>query len=150
MAKEIEKKYLLSCLPVGLKKGVEIRQGYLATNDPEVRVRSKGGKFFLTRKGGEGFVREEQEIEIAKEIFDLLWPLTAKARIEKVRYAVKAADGLIWEVDEYHGKLGGMFTAEVELPDETIQPLIPDAIAVAVHVDVTLDQRYKNKNLACR
>lgn len=150
MAKEIEKKYLLSSRPAGLIKGSAIRQGYLAAGDPEVRVRSKGAKFFLTRKGGEGFVREEEELEITAQMFGILWPLTAGARIEKIRYAVKATDGLVWEVDEYRGKLTGMYTAEVELPSEDFQPVFPDAIAVAVHADVTTDARFKNKNLASR
>jgi CYTH domain-containing protein len=64
---EIEKKFLLRRLPTGISKGTKILQGYLSVGDPEVRVRAKGEKFYLTRKGGEGFVREEEECEISKK-----------------------------------------------------------------------------------
>jgi CYTH domain-containing protein len=146
---EIEKKMLLSGKPEGLIDGTEIRQGYITTGDPEVRVRSKAGKkFFLTRKGGEGFVRSEEEIEISKEIFELLWPTTAGKRVEKTRYALTAEDGLVWEIDEYAGDLKGLFSAEVELPSETTQYVVPAEVAKVFVADVTIDKRYKNKKLA--
>ena len=85
MSKEIEKKFLLRNLPSGIGEKTKILQGYLSVGDPEVRVRSKGDKFFLTRKGGEGFVREEEEYEISRQVFDILWSLTENARIEKTR-----------------------------------------------------------------
>jgi CYTH domain-containing protein len=149
MNKEIEKKFLLSGLPTGVSKGVKILQGYLRVGDPEVRVRVKGEKFFLTRKGGEGFVREEEEYEISKEVFDILWSLTENARIEKTRYEIVAEDGLIWEIDEFQSRsTSGLFLAEIELPDEFTVPEIPPAIADVIESDVTDDGKYKNKNLA--
>lgn len=147
---EIEKKFLLSTLPAGVGSPVEIRQGYLAVGDPEVRVRQKGTKFFVTRKGGEGFAREEAEAEVSREVFEILWPATEGARIEKTRYSHTSPDGLIWEVDEYHGGLTGLFTAEVELPNESTEAVVPIAIAAVFVADVTNDKRYKNKNLATK
>lgn len=149
MSKEIEKKFLLRELPTGMTKGTRIRQGYLSVGDPEVRVRAKGEKFFLTGKSGAGFVREEREYEISTEVFELLWSLTANARIEKTRYEITGADGLVWEIDEFHSaSIEKIFLAEVELPDEATAPEIPPAIAAVIQSDVTDDQRYRNKNLA--
>lgn len=149
MSKEIEKKFLLRSLPTGITKGTKILQGYLSVGNPEVRVRSKGGKFFLTRKGGEGFVREEEEYEISKEMFEILWSLTEDARIEKTRYEIIGEGGLVWEIDEFQTPLTeGLFLAEVELQDESIVPEIPPAIAEVIENDVTTDGLYKNKNLA--
>jgi len=149
MSKEIEKKFLLRNLPTGITKGTKILQGYLSIGNPEVRVRAKGGKFFLTRKGGEGFIREEEEYEISKETFEILWSLTENARIEKTRYEIIGEDGLLWEIDEFQTRLTeGLFTAEVELQDESVVPEIPPAIAEVIERDVTTDEMYKNKNLA--
>ena len=148
MRKEIEKKYLLKSMPIGVSEGVEIHQGYLSTSDPEVRIRSKGSKYFVTRKGGEGFVREEAEEEVTKETFEIIWPATVNARIEKTRFQITGSDGLIWEIDEYHGRLTGLFTAEVELPNCETKAEIPAEIAKVLAADVTEDKRYKNKALA--
>ncbi len=146
---EIEKKFLLRGLPAGIAKGTKIRQGYLSVGDPEVRVRAKGGEFYLTRKGGEGFVRSEEEYEISEKIFEILWSLTANARIEKTRYEMVGEDGLTWEIDEFQTRrIEGLFTAEVELPDESAVPEIPPVIAAVIESDVTTDEKFKNKNLA--
>jgi len=146
---EIEKKFLLRKLPTGIAKGTKILQGYLSVGDPEVRVRAKGDKFYLTKKGGEGFVREEEECEISKKIFEILWSLTENARIEKTRYEIVGEDGLTWEIDEFQTRrVEGLFTAEVELPNESVVPEIPPAIAEVIESDVTTDEKFKNKNLA--
>lgn len=151
MSKEIERKFLLRNLPIGIINGVRILQGYLSVGDPEVRVRSKGEKYFLTRKRGEGFIRQEEEYEIYQEVFDILWSLTENARIEKTRYEIIGEDELLWEIDEFQTPLtNGLFIAEVELPDETITPKIPPAIADVIEKDVTTNSMFKNKNLAIK
>ena len=149
MSEEIEKKFLLRGLPTGIANGIKILQGYLSVADPEVRVRAKGEKFFLTRKGGAGFVRSEEEYEISKEAFEILWSLTENARLEKMRYEIGGENGLLWEIDEFQSRrLRGLFLAEVELPNESIVPKIPPPIAAVIEKDVTDDETYKNKNLA--
>lgn len=149
MGKEIEKKFLLRRLPTGITNGVKILQGYLSVGDPEVRVRVKGDQFFLTRKSGEGFVRSEEEYAISKEIFQILWSLTVNARIEKTRYEINGADGLLWEIDEFDAASGEkLFLTEVELPDVSIVLEIPPEIARVIEKDITTDEMYKNKNLA--
>ena len=149
MSQEIEKKFLLLSLPTGISNGINILQGYLRVGDPEIRVRAKGKKLSLTRKGGTGFIREEEELEISKEAFEILWLLTEEARIEKTRYEIVGSDGLKWEIDEFQtSSIEGLFLAEVELPNESVVPVIPPAIADVIQRDVTTDERYKNKNLA--
>lgn len=151
MSAEIEKKFLLRGLPTGIAHATKIRQGYLSVGDPEVRVRAKGEKFFLTGKSGAGFVRQEEEHEISEEAFEILWSLTENARIEKTRYEIVGEDGLIWEIDEFQTESAqGLLVAEVELPDESFIPAIPLVIAQQIEKDVTDDEAYKNKNLAVK
>jgi adenylate cyclase len=145
---EIEKKFLLKALPAGIANGVKILQGYFSTGDPELRVRSKGSKRFVTRKSGSGLIRDEEEAEITEKAFKVLWPATAAARIEKTRYQIVGHDGLTWEIDEYHGALKGLYTAEVELPNGEITIDMPNAVCAVLVRDVTEDKAYKNKSLA--
>jgi CYTH domain-containing protein len=75
--------------------------------------------------------------------------LTEDARIEKTRYEIQGEDGLIWEIDEFHSRLTEcLFTAEVEMREESIIPKIPSSIAEVFERDVTEEELYKNKNLA--
>lgn len=146
---EIERKYLLSALPspdtLGL--GEEIRQGYLDTGDPEIRVRQKGRHFFLTVKSGDGAQREEYEVEIPSATFEKIWPLTEGARIAKTRYTVPRGEAR-WEIDEFRGPLAGLYLAEIELTSASQAVTTPAFLSVVK--DVTEDPRYKNKNLATR
>jgi CYTH domain-containing protein len=148
--REIEKKFLLSALPDGVHDATKISQGYVRNGDPEVRLRMKGNKYFITLKKGEGFIRSEKELEIKKSLFDLLWEATQDARIEKTRYTLIAQDGLTWEIDEYSGNLKGLITAEVELPNENAKFDIPTEVQIVILADITKDKRYKNKNLATK
>ena len=145
---EIERKYLLKALPDGLINGQEIRQGYLSTADPEVRVRQLGSRYFVTKKSSGGLSREESESEVTEQVFNNLWPATEGKRVEKIRYSITASDGTIWELDDYRGNLAGLFTAEVELPTEESVPLQPEILKDLVIADVTHDGKYKNKKLA--
>ncbi len=145
---EKERKYLLNHLPNELTNEMNVHQGYLAIDDPEVRVRQKGDKFFVTRKSGEGFIREEVEEEISSEVFDILWPATVGKRIKKTRYELLGPDGYVWEVDQYHGCLSGLIIAEVELRPTDTEAVIPATIKEVLITEVTDDKRYKNNNLA--
>ena len=148
MALEIEKKFVLSAVPSDLYLGTQILQGYITTSDLEVRIRDEGGFFFLTRKDGDGLIREEEEVEISREVFYLLWPTTEGKRIEKNRYEIRAQDGLVWEIDQYQGIHTGLVVAEVELPSAETQFTAPPTVAAVLVSDVTTDKRYKNKALA--
>ena len=111
---EIERKYLLDATPADLPPGAPIRQGYLAVDGPtEVRIRSIGDRRVLTVKGGHGLERAEVELELDRERFDALWPLTQDRQLDKTRHRVPLG-ALTAEVDVYHGSLDGLLVAEVE------------------------------------
>ena len=118
----------------------------MADDRPEVRVRRRGGRAFLTVKSAGGRVRVEEEIEIEPDRFERLWPLTEGLRIEKTRYEIDAGDGLVIELDIYAGDLEGLVVAEVEFASEEAADGFapPDWLGP----DVTEDLRYKNQRLA--
>ena len=109
-------------------------------------MRRRGDQAYLTVKAGGGRVRVEEEIEIDADRFERLWPLTEGRRIEKTRYEIDAADGLVIELDVYTGALDGLVTAEVEFDSEEAA----DAFEPPgwLGEDVTEDLRYKNQRLA--
>ena len=147
MAKEIERKFLVQgdayrAMSAGC---VKIEQGYLST-DPErtVRVRVADRKAFITIKSkNEGNVRGEWEYEIplsdARELLAL-----CTRRISKDRIIVPCADGLKWEIDEFHGALEGLVLAEIELPCADFSISLPPFIGR----EVSGDPAYYNSNLA--
>lgn len=146
MAYEIEHRYIVtndSYREMATGK-VAVRQGYLNRNpDRTVRVRILGTKGFLTIKGrNEGAKRLEFEYEIplkdAQEILSLAEP----GIVEKTRYIVPY-EGLVWEVDEFHGAQQGVVIAEVEIPDDGIKYKKPPFIGL----DITGDPAYYNSNL---
>jgi CYTH domain-containing protein len=149
MGREIERKFVLDAPPQLLADhpSEPIEQGYLALDDDvEVRVRRRGGTATLTVKAGRGRERVEEEIPIAPERFEALWPLTAGRRIVKHRHLVPAGDGLTFEVDVYEEDLAGLVVAEVEFPDDRAADAFdhPDWLGR----EVTDDPRWKNQALA--
>lgn len=146
MAVEIEHKYLVRNQSYRdmASSADDICQGYLCrVPERTVRVRTRGGKGYITVKGKtDGDSRLEFEYEIpygdAVEMLSLCEP----PKLEKTRYLVEFG-GHCWEVDEFHGKLQGLVTAEIELPvsetDYTLPPFVGE--------NVTGDRRYYNSNL---
>lgn len=154
LPEEIERKFFVSILPNDLEsfKHVDISQGYLAIDEAtstEVRIRKKGDKYYQTVKIGTGKRRKEVEVAITQEIYEELWPLTEGKRIEKTRYEIPHGEGdekLTIELDVYHGKLEGLYTAEVEFKSEDMSTTFtaPNWFGQ----EVTEDQRFKNQSLA--
>lgn len=148
MGAEIERKFVLAAEPewLGSAPAEEIEQGYLAASaDAEVRLRLIGGRPKLTVKAGSGLVRAEQEIDLSREQFDALWPLTAGRRVSKVRHRGTIA-GRIVEVDVYREAHAGLIVAEVEFATltegERFEP--PPWLGT----EVTGDERWANRSLA--
>ncbi|MDE6548117.1 MAG: CYTH domain-containing protein [Muribaculaceae bacterium] len=146
MALEIEHKYLVK--NDGFRKlassSCRISQGYLC-REPErtVRVRIKGEKGFITVKGkNDGATRMEFEYEVgvgdALEMLRMCVPPV----LEKTRYLVPF-EGHVWEVDEFHGALEGLVTAEIELSSEEESYARPPFLGE----DVTGNPAYYNSNL---
>jgi adenylate cyclase len=146
---EIERKFLIEREPeLGEHESVPIEQGYLARavdDGAEVRLRRRGDELLLTIKGGTGEVRVEEEIELDRERFESLWPLTEGRRVSKTRHLVPHGD-LVIELDVYEGGLDGLLTAEVEFASEeearAFEP--PEWLGR----EVTGDERYLNERLA--
>ena len=147
--REIERKFLVLQLPENIDRfpHVELAQGYLAIapGGVQVRLRTAGSRHWLTFKRNADGAREEREVELAAEQFDVLWPGTAGRRLTKVRYEVPLGD-LTVEIDVYTGRHEGLIVAEVEFSDQeaarVFQP--PDWLGE----DVSHDPRYSNQLLA--
>jgi CYTH domain-containing protein len=147
--KEIECKYLIQNPPENYSDWdcTEIRQGYLAVTDDgrEVRIRKKGDAFFQTVKLEKGFYREEIEIPITKDQFDVLWPATSGKRINKKRFTINY-NGQLIEMDIYQGRLEGLIVAEVEFDnEENCRRFEPPSW---FDKEISNDEKYKNRNLA--
>lgn len=149
MPREIERKFLVTTPPPDLENYPhnEIMQGYLiiTDNDIEVRIRKKGDQYYETVKAGSGLVRKESQKEIPEQAFWDHWPLTEGKRVQKLRYEIPYKEALI-ELDVYSDELDGLIVAEVEFDseEESVQFEPPPWFGV----EVTHDERYKNKNLA--
>lgn len=143
---EIEKKFLLNEIP-NLSDCFfeEIEQGYLSFV-PEIRIRKKGGKFYITSKGEGTQTRAELETEINDTTYSILSLLVQGRVIKKTRYQIPLKEDLIAELDIYHDDLEGLFTVETEFCSEKqAQEFIsPEWFGE----DVTEEKKYKNKNLA--
>ena len=148
MGTEIERKFLVQNDNWrALGQGKLYRQGYLTTNpDCTVRVRIAGDQGYLTIKGATtGISRAESEYGIPLEdAAQLLDTLCQPPLIEKTRYRIPAAKGLVWEVDEFAGENQGLIIAEIELPNAEQSVELPDWIGP----EVSNDPRYFNSNLS--
>ena len=137
-----------------------IVQGYICKEPGRtvrVRIRTEAdgsSTAFLTIKSkpnAMGFSRFEWEKEIdvndAKQLIDMCLP----GVIEKTRWLVPATQPytatespqLIWEVDEFHGRLNGLVIAELELEREDQAFNKPSFVGE----EVTGDPRYYNANM---
>ena len=152
MRYEIERKWLVNdkVVPKDLFQSpfFRIDQGYLEVLDSEndeARIRRKGDKYFLTLKKGEGIKREENEVEIPSETYNLFLSLPNLNKLEKIRYEIPDRKYTI-ELDIYVGNLEGLATAEVEFENilESQSYIPPEWFGR----EITGDKRYKNKNLA--
>jgi len=148
MGTEIERKFLVQNDNWrALGQGKLYRQGYLTTSpDCTVRVRIAGDQGYLTIKGATtGISRAEYEYGIPLEdAAQLLDTLCQPPLIEKTRYRIPAAKGLVWEVDEFAGENQGLIIAEIELPNAEQSVELPDWIGP----EVSNDPRYFNSNLS--
>ncbi|HKH41052.1 MAG TPA: CYTH domain-containing protein [Solirubrobacterales bacterium] len=144
---EIERKFLVPDPPaLDGTEADEIEQGYLAIGaEGEVRLRRKGENLLLTAKRGSGLTRDEAEVELDRDAFERLWPLTVGRRLHKRRHLLPRGD-LKVEVDVYEGELEGLVVAEVEFAgeDEARRFEPPEWIGA----EVTGDDRYLNETLA--
>jgi adenylate cyclase len=148
---EIERKFLVAGEPAEEATRIwRIEQGYLALADDrggaEVRLRRAYDDVrVLTIKGGTGRTRVEEEVDVDRETFESLWPLTEGRRVTKTRHVIPHGE-LEIELDVFEGGLEGLRLVEVEFPDErgadAFEP--PDWFGE----EVTGNRKYLNETLA--
>lgn len=145
---EIERKFLVKAMPdLTHAQKTYIHQGYIThTNDSvEVRLRQRDEQYFLTVKSGSGMVRNEHEISIDQQQFEILWPETEGRRIEKHRWTGQLNEHS-FELDVFMGDLKSLVLVEVEFfTTEQADNFKPTDWFGR---EVTVDKRYKNKSLA--
>lgn len=150
MPKETEYKFLVKNESYkGMATGKSrIEQGYVSRRkEGTVRVRIRGEEGFLTVKGANrGATRDEWEYRVpVGEAREMLGRVCLEGVVEKTRWTVPFG-GLLWEVDEFHGRHEGLTVAEVELPDPAM-PLSEVELPPFAGENVTGDPRYYNSNL---
>lgn len=159
---EIERKFLVNndSYKQLANNHFTITQGYISKDpDRTVRVRIKtspdgAGKAFLTIKSKPnelGFSRFEWEKEIDVNDAQMLINLCLPGVIEKTRWLIPAtstnnhitSSPLMWEVDEFHGRLEGLVIAELELENEQQTFDKPSFVGE----EVTGNPQYYNANM---
>lgn len=147
MAIEIERKYLLASEQwrAEVSRSQRMAQAYFAnTETASMRVRIAGERAWLNIKGMTiGASRPEYEYEIPLADAEEQLTLCMPGQIDKTRHYVER-DGLVWEIDEFHGDNSGLIVAEVELESEEQSITKPDWLGS----EVTGDARYYNVMLA--
>lgn len=143
---EIERKFLVIKEKMIIDVGGEyLCQAYL-TDDPArtVRIRIAGEHAFLTIKGAvKGISRSEFEYPVpVSEGLEIL-KLAIFPPVEKTRYKIHY-EGLLWELDLFHGSNEGLLLAEVELQSEDQEITLPPWVGL----EVSGDRRYFNSYLA--
>ena len=146
MAKEIERKFLVRNPEiVSAYTGLPYVQGYVSTNETEVRIRVAGDRAYLTLKGvAKGPTRDEYEYEIpVADAKAMLVDFCGNRQVRKVRYRIPV-DTHTFEIDVYSGDNEGLVVAEVELSSEEETVNLP----MWIGKELTGDKRFSNRSLA--
>ena len=143
---EIERKYLLKKLPDNLDtyRHRHLEQGYLCTA-PVVRIRKDDDRYELTYKSGGMMVRQEYNLLLTKDSYELLKKKIDGRLISKKRYMIPYEKYMI-ELDVFENDLAPLVLAEVEFETEeeanTFTP--PEWFGK----DVTFSKAYHNSVLS--
>ena len=148
---EIERKYLLDCVPFDLSPYTKsyLAQSYIST-DPAIRLRksvsTEKTEYVLTVKGVGLLVRDEFELTLSQEQYEKLMLKTETVPIVKTRYRIPLDDSLVAELDIYHEFFEGLITVEVEFSSQAQADEFSPPPWFGR--DVTFDSAYKNSALA--
>lgn len=116
---EIEKTFLVKTLPqnLSLYKSFKIKQGYLSSTSPVLRIRQKDDKYEITKKiplkPDDFSAVEEINIPLTKDEFNKIWSL-AERSLQKTRYLIPLQNNLVAELDVFEQELTGACWVEVE------------------------------------
>lgn len=116
-----------------------------ATKDWTSRIRFTPDSTTLTLKGKRTHASAtELEWKISRERAEEIVSSKFHPSITKIRYHWKGEDGMIWEVDEFEGRLDGLVIAEIELPDIDYDVVLPEWLGE----EVTGLHQWSNSTLA--
>lgn len=144
---EIERKYLIRRLPENLSQYQckKIAQGYICTS-PVVRIRKSDDEYYLTYKGKGLMAREEYNLPLTQEGYEHMLPKIDGRIIEKSRYLIPLDGKLTAELDIFEGDLAPLIIVEVEFDSlDAANSFIPPEW---FGEDVTESRKYHNSNLA--
>lgn len=151
---EIERKFLLKCLPVNIESAdrvLLISQFYVEEGNHFYRIRQ------TKIEGTDVWTYDKTtKLKIKEGVFDeLIEPLTtyqfsdlyskASKGITKYRHEIHC-NGLKWEIDEFIGM--NLVVAEIELPYENFELELPDFIKNELILEVTQFKEFSNYNLS--
>jgi len=144
---EVERRYLVRVaedLWGTLGVGWRLRQGYITTGSPAVRIRVGEPRGpVLACKAGSGVRRSEVEEVVSPEMAEALFAAAGDRVIEKVRYALGP-----WELDRFGGGLEGLILLEIELDrEDEVLPAGPHGVEIIR--EVTDDNHFTSSGLAC-
>lgn len=141
---EIEVRFLCLLPRLPSQEAKRIRQGYLKTGDPSIRVRRAQGRYTLTRKSGRGKVRGERERPLEAEAGEILLEAAGERWVEKVRHLYQG-----FELDVFDHRHRGLVLLERELgsAEEALPPL-PEPLQDSVLFEVTELEWLNNANLS--
>jgi adenylate cyclase len=141
---ERERTWLVRSLPHPLPPGVPVVQGYLVADDGvAVRVHRSCTGHVMTVQGRGSRRGTELDWELTEAQFDAVWPLTRRARVEKVRHAVRLGP-LRATIEVFAGPLVGLALVTVEQDDDVDGFTAPDWFGD----EVSDDPRYTDATLA--
>lgn len=153
MGQEIERKFLVSeevtqkylgMVRSGELSCHEIEQAYLTT-DPVIRVRKSDDEYYITYKGKGLMSREEYNLPLTKEAYDVLVSKADGNVISKTRILIPYEKYTI-EFDVFKEPFESIRMAEVEFGSEkeANEFVAPDWFLE----EVTNDRRYHNSNMS--
>lgn len=153
MGVEIERKYLVSDevaanymkqVREGLLQSHEIEQAYLTT-DPVIRVRKSDDEYYMTYKGKGLMCREEYNLPLTKEAYDILLTKADGNIISKTRILIPFEKYTI-ELDVFKAPFDYIRMAEVEFEneEEANNFVAPDWFIE----EVTDNREYHNSNMS--
>ncbi len=146
---EIERKFLVRQLPENLSgyPAQKIAQGYLNTK-PVIRIRRSNDDYYLTYKGSGLIAREEYNLPLTQEAYEHLLPKIDGLLIEKTRYLIPLGRTLTAELDVFEGALAPLLLVEVEF--ETLEDADAFTPPDWFGRDVSASGEYQNSVLSQR
>lgn len=148
MAVEIERRFLVERMPaLDAQRSRAITQGYLRADEhASVRVRLTDDRAWLTVKGSlRGLTRSEFEYPIPVDDAQEMLKLAVGHTIRKRRYILHE-HGRVWELDVFDAPNEGLVIAEVELPSEQTELVLPSWVGR----EISGESRYLNASLSRR